>query len=291
MNQCEGERSDDGSASKVAAEEYTWIPSDNWCYRFLKCNMGYSLRMITGKRVTQSQLQEQQKLFKMLQYLLAKDIADGVAPECMFMSDEFGLSLFPQDSFTWAPKVSKEVNVDIYDDKRQYTANIGHNAAGQCVAFQVIFDGKDIEKSAPMAQIRSLGLDKTYPRWIPGVSENHWSNLDQKKNLINAFAEHVRAYATDKVGKGLLMEQDSATVPWTCILDCWKVNVCKEFKQWMADTHPNCRLRYIPAGMTGDVQINDAFLHGPFKKWVRALAEAWYQTAFTANLAKLKQQK
>ena len=60
------------------------------------------------------------------------------------------------------------------------------------------------------------------------------------------------------------------------LLDCWSVNLSADFQKWVAESYPFIRLRCIPAGVTGKVQINDTYFHGPFKKWVRKQAEDWY---------------
>ena len=61
------------------------------------------------------------------------------------------------------------------------------------------------------------------------------------------------------------------------LLDCWPVNIKKEFRDWVSAIYPFIRLRYIPAGMTCLKQINDVFVHAPYKKYMRTQAENWYQ--------------
>lgn len=45
-------------------------------------------------------------------------------------SDEFGQLFFPQNDSMFAVVGSKHVTCSVWDDKRQYTGNIVHNAAG-----------------------------------------------------------------------------------------------------------------------------------------------------------------
>jgi len=48
----------------------------------------------------------------------------------LFGSDEFGQEFFPLNDTMFAVTGSKHVTCSIWDDKRQYTGNIIHNAAG-----------------------------------------------------------------------------------------------------------------------------------------------------------------
>jgi hypothetical protein len=130
--------------------------------------------------------------------------------------------------------------------------------------------------------LEARGLLKgTWPRWVPGVSANHWSNLAEKKKLVTTMAEFVADYHLErKTPKDEIKE-----CQWVCVLDCWRVNICKDFLEWVKREHPGCRLRYIPAGTTGIAQINDVYLHGPFKKWVKMEADLYYQQ----NLVSLQQ--
>ena len=71
------------------------------------------------------------------------------------------------------------------------------------------------------------------------------------------------------------------------LLDCWPVNLSKEIGEWVAKTYPFILLRYIPAGLTGGWQINDAYLHRPFKLAVRVSAEEWYCQMMAEALEKV----
>ena len=67
----------------------------------------------------------------LLDTLLAVDLAEGVLPELIVGSDEYGQYLFPQSEYAWEKAGSVEVLVDVHDDKRQFTGNVLHNAAGE----------------------------------------------------------------------------------------------------------------------------------------------------------------
>ncbi len=172
--------------------------------------------------------------------------------------------------YTWAEQGSKNVNVSVQDDKRQYTGNIVHTADGQAPLFQFIVQGKT-QNNVPVDEIKAQGMSDVF---VAGATSNHWSNFEEKKRLINAMAAWVKQEAASliKETKGMFMTKNPV---WVCILDCWPMNLSERFREWLKQSHPQCRLRFIPAGMTGQKQINDVYLHAPYKKWVRDEAEAW----------------
>ena len=98
-------------------------------------------------------------------------------------SDEFGQFFFPTNEYAWDEKGAKHVESTVWDDKRQYTGNLIHNAFGELLTIQLIFGGKS-SLSLPTAH-----KDTHQKNWIVGFSENHWSNLTGKKK----FAEWVRS--------------------------------------------------------------------------------------------------
>ena len=87
----------------------------------------------------------------------------------------------------------------------------------------------------------------------------------------------IDRYIRDGKIQGILQQQQAKhNAKMVLLLDCWPVNLSKEFREWVAKTYPFILLRYIPAGLTGGWQINDAYLHRPLKLHVRVAAEKWY---------------
>ena len=148
-----------------------WCPSDDWCLWFLHKQMGHVRRRVTGKTRSHVLNDKQMWLWDRLLDTLAIDIFEGVPPELIFGSDEFGQHYFPQNGYTWEEVGKKHVLLDINDDKRQYTGNIVHNCVGNTVTFQCIFGGKTA-RSLPKS-----ATDDQCKDWVFGYSENHWSNL------------------------------------------------------------------------------------------------------------------
>ena len=76
----------------------------------------------------------------------------------------------PANDYAWEEKGAKHVESSVWDDKRQYTGNLIHNANGELLTLQLIFGGKT-SRSLPTAHV---DIERN---WIMGFSPNHWSNL------------------------------------------------------------------------------------------------------------------
>ena len=202
----------------------------------------------------------QQTLLDKLKDRLALDCAEGVLPQFIIGSDEYGQHFFPQSSYTWAQTGAVEVLGTTFDDKRQFTGNVVHNADGEILFWHGIYAGKS-ERSLPSEAARaSPGAEG----FLYGVTANHWSNLAQKKKLI----EHIVAWRKTRLQQllserkisfpSIANQQDFlANAPMVILLDCLPVNISTEIKEWLSTTYPFIRGRYIPAGLTGGFQIND----------------------------------
>jgi hypothetical protein len=250
-----------------------WVPSLAYCYELMKKDMGYSYRRVTGKRVNDSMSEKQQELFDLLIELMAADIKRyGVLLDFIIGSDEYGHHLFPQCEYTWAKKGEKEVPMDIYDDKRQFTGNIVHNARGEIVFWHGIYGGKT-KKSLPTAVAQAQAGAENF---IYGTSPNHWSNVEQKKKLLDELDKFRTRRLQEMQDRGLISVQAAKEAKMIVLLDCWPVNLSAEIRDYIKTTYKYMIVRYIPAGLTGGVQINDAYLHAPFKGYVRQQAEDWY---------------
>ena len=83
---------------------------------------------------------------------------------------------------------SKHVPAWFYDDKRQYTGNIVHNALGNFVTMQLVYGGTT-DRSLPT---------KFPEDWVVGYSVNHWSNLVEKKRLVDSLHAWRTAYLQEK---------------------------------------------------------------------------------------------
>lgn len=253
----------------------TWEPSDTWCRIFMKEQLNFTYRRATTEKTADDITEKQKILWDQLLERLALDLAEGVIPSLMIGSDEFGINFFPVCKYTYALKGAKEVSIKHLQNKAQYTGNIAHSAKGDLVTFQVVYDGKT-SNSLP-----DLSLRNTVPNWTFGFSSNHWSNLQEKKRLIQKFWSY-RLELLDKLVKdGLISATASSNAPMVVLLDCWSVNTSMDFKEWILSEYKGLiRIRYIPAGLTGKCQINDTYFHAPYKHWVVKEAENWYSELY-----------
>lgn len=263
-----------------------WVPSQTYCYQLLHKDMEYSYRRVTGKRVNEAMSAKQKELFDVLIDVMAADIQEhNVLPDFIIGSDEYGQHLFPQNDYTWTKKGKKEALVDVYDDKRQFTGNIVHNALGEVVLWHGIYGGKTM-KSLPTPAARAV---KGAENFIYGTSPNHWSNVEQKKKLIDAIGEFRTRRLTQLVEAHKITSARARSAKMIILLDCWPVNLSAEIRNYIKTEHDYMLVRYIPAGLTGGVQINDAYLHAPFKGYVRQQAEDWYQEKMIKLLERKKE--
>jgi hypothetical protein len=217
--------------------------------------------------------EKQTILLQHLMDTLALDLADGVSPQLMMASDEYGINLFPQGDYTYDEIGVQHVLMDIADDKRAITGNIVHSASGALVTYHLIFQGTT-ERSLPSPTARE-SIDKDFNiTW--GYSNNHWSNLQEKKRMIEATVVYRRKVIDKWIADGVYTRDQAENAPMVHILDCWSVNLSDEFRTWVHSEYPFIRLRYIPAGLTGKEQLNDTYFHAPCKKWAKSSAEEWY---------------
>jgi hypothetical protein len=264
-----------------------WTPSNPWCYFFLTKVCGWTLRRITSQgRVDQPMTDKQSKLLNSLMDTLAIDLADGVSPQLMMASDEFGINLFPQGDYTYDEQGCSHVLMDVMDDKRAITANIVHSASGALVTYHLTFQGTT-ERSLPTRGVRASIENNFNVTW--GYSSNHWSNLNEKKRMIEATVEYRKKVIEKWVSDGVFSRDQAERAPMVHILDCWSVNLSTEFREWVKNTYPFIRLRYIPAGLTGKEQLNDTYFHAPCKKWCKSAAEDWYSEKLNELLLEREQ--
>lgn len=59
------------------------------------------------------------------------------------------------------------------------------------------------------------------------------------------------------------------------VLDAWSVHRSKEFREWIARTHPLMHLVFVPANCTSHLQVADVVLQKPFKSKIRERFGDW----------------
>ena len=82
-------------AYKHLLDNANWVPSQSWCYCFLHNVMSYSFRRITGAgRISGPLTNKQEELWGVLLDTLAVDFMEGLRPDFLISSDEFGQFFF-----------------------------------------------------------------------------------------------------------------------------------------------------------------------------------------------------
>jgi hypothetical protein len=143
----------------------------------------------------------------------------------MMASDEFGINLFPQGDYTYEKKGCSHVLMDVMDDKRAITANIVHCASGALVTYHLTFQGTT-ERSLPSREARASINNNFNVTW--GYSSNHWSNLNEKKRMIEATVVYRRKVIDKWVSDGVVTRDVAERAPMVHILDCWSVNLSEK---------------------------------------------------------------
>jgi hypothetical protein len=134
--------------------------------------MGSVKRRVISHAYTVEEKEKQEYLHKLNLDHLEKMIAGkGLPPKFISCTDELGGHLRPR-------KGLKVVASTLSLDKRQFTANIIANAAGEMAGHHQIFGGKT-DACLPNANVRSEFIEKGY---FFSHSANYWNN--QSLNLI-----------------------------------------------------------------------------------------------------------
>ena len=261
-------------ASEIYSEELlvpiaeAWVPSLEWCYWFLDKKLGLVKRRVTGSKASPEQQEIQQRLHLLNLQRLAILLHDGLNPKYIIGADEFGCHFFPHGNWKWEKKGAQHVTTSLKEDKRQYTGDIAHNAAGDIVCVHQIFAGKTT-RSLPNPDVRAK-----YPQFQFAHTLNHWANHETKV----AFLGRIWEWVVIETAKDLNCSMDEARQRARCVmmLDCWPVNLTSLFRGTITERYPGMELMFVPAGYTGQVQINDTHLHKPVKDHHRHEAHVWH---------------
>ena len=225
-----------------------WVPSERWCYWFMRTQAKLVVRRFTGFRASPEAAATQLRLHGLNLNRLALALDDGWLTEKYILgADEVGIHHFPQLSHKWARLGATAVMRADKDDKRQFTADIANNAAGEVISVHVIFQGKTAQVLPPPATRAEMPLVHF------AHTANHWCDHKTKVAWVqHLWAWVVKEWAKDK---GLSLEAASKSARALLLLDCWPVNLTALFRTTIAATCPGLDIMFIPAGYTGSVQV------------------------------------
>jgi hypothetical protein len=231
----------------------------HWCREFVRDNLDWSYRKVTGTARKLPKDWEEQGL--KMAYRAAYLIKAYSIPEELFVNtDQTGIHLVPTGgSYTWEKKGSKYILIHGADDKRQITVSVSSSAAGNVLPFQIVFTGSTT-KCLPPLNVGRIACEEA--GWHLTFSENHWSNVDTCK----AFVEKIlQPYRLEQI-EHLKLDKGTKLI-W--LIDCWSVHKSKEFISWMKESHQEILIIFVPANCTSVFQPADVILQKPFKHGFR----------------------
>ena len=229
--------------------------SYEWTKNFIKSEMNWSYRASTtaAGKLPRDFKKQGKAMAQRCAYLVK---VHNIPKELVVNSNQTVIHLVPTGgSRTWETKGAKHVKVHGVEDKRQITVTVSSAANGQCLPFQVIFQGTTT-KSLP--KLEGGREECEISGWNISYSYNHWSTLETCKEFVERI---LKPYLVTQIElKALPADQEMI---W--LIDCWSVHISKEFWEWMKIHHPEIHVLYIPANCTSVFQPADVVIQRPFK--------------------------
>jgi hypothetical protein len=180
-------------------------------------------------------------------------------------SDQTAMFLVPTNGArTMAPRNSKDVSVIGSEDKRNFTAVPSGAADGTLLPCQMVYGGTT-SRSLPSRELRD---EATARGWEVTNTNNHWSNLDTMKSIVESI---IAPYFRNTITTLGLPEHQRCI--W--ILDCWSVHRSVAFLEWMTDNFLWIIVIFVPGGLTGKAQWCDVWFQRPWKHLVTSKFNAW----------------
>ena len=262
--------------SMGAELEEVWVPSPAWAYFFLKKDMGLVLRRVTGSRPTPREMEETNRLHLNNLQRVAECRSEGFQDWQFIMCDEFGQLMWPSSNYMWDVEGAANSQVNVAQDKRQFTCNLAGCGDGSVLAFHCINEGKT------KAVHPSVDGKEGFEAWLFDHTENHWCDDPSKKRfMLHCWTRFKLRWMEEKDCDEDTAQREAKAV---FFLDCWPVNTTSTFRQWVREHCPGFELRFIPYGRTGDFQCNDTHWHKPIKFSVVTSAHTWYMRLYRKYL-------
>ncbi|KAJ6553233.1 hypothetical protein B0H19DRAFT_865606, partial [Mycena capillaripes] len=181
----------------------------------------------------------EKSFFRMAHAIKEHDIPAGL----ILNSDQTQVIYAPGTGLTWAPKGSKHVSVVGLEEKRAFTLVVTVADDGTLLPFQGVFVGST-KRSRPAAGARGYQeLTELGCQFVSSCTDTYWSNQQTTQDLVT----HIVAPYLEKTKERLGLPPSQKSL---YALDLWVVHRSEEFKQWMAEHHPNIIITFIPGGAT-----------------------------------------
>ncbi len=189
-----------------------------------------------------------------------------IPDELIINFDQTGVSIVPVDDWTMEEKGSKDVGITGLGDKRQITMLLSYSLSLDMLPAQVIYKGTT----------KNCHADYPFPDdWNITHSKNHWSNSE---TMIEYFDKVLFPYIS-KVKKDLGLPEEQKSL---IIFDLFKAHQKEEVINHLKNNH--CRMKYVPASCTGDLQPLDASGNKKLKDSLEDDFSFWYSEEVADNL-------
>ena len=183
-------------------------------------------------------------------------------------ADETGVHLVPSGRYVLAPTGSRRVARNDSDEKRQITAMVSHDFAGNMLPLQLIFKGttSQVTPKWPDSKEHKDILEKYRPLF--SHSHNHWSNDSTIKLWVRCvLVPYLQGVKRDMK----LPTNHPAVLMWDVHWshrDPSVLNMIRTDFPWL-------RLLFIPARTTSFLQVCDVAINRPLKVKVEDFTRKW----------------
>lgn len=195
-----------------------------------------------------------------------------IPAELVINLDQLGLDFLSPGKQTRAKRGSKKVVIIGSGDKRKITCVPVVAASGDFICIQMIFTGKT-ERVHPQSR---------YDLIMYSHSSTHWSTIETMKELIDFIALYRSRFLQQNVY--LPMNQQMVLN-----LDCWKVHISEEFRDWIKASHPYISLIYVPGGCTGVAQVCDLVVNKKLKDMIKQQFQIYITEKLVVLTDKIKE--
>lgn len=251
--------------------------SDEFTRKFVKRALGWSLRRATraGGKIPANSDEILRKAFLRMAFTIRNE---AIPTGLIVNSDQTQLTLAQGSHLTYDKIGSKQVTTVGQEEKRAITVLVSVTNSGTLLPFQTIYKGStNACTPAPISPGYSESIAAGF-LFEPSKTSTYWSTIGTMKAFVNKTL--VPYFEETKKTLGLPEDQRSL---W--FIDCWSVHRSDEFLDWMAKTHPNIIIQFVPARMTGLFQPCDVGIQRIFKHSTRKSA---HEDVVQEVLTKLK---
>ncbi|KAJ7934276.1 hypothetical protein B0H13DRAFT_2306007 [Mycena leptocephala] len=274
-------------APEIFDEEYQdkshFKVSDSYLRKWLRETIGWSVR--TPTNAAQKLPINWEDLCEKTFFRIAYTIKEHDIPAALFVnSDQTQVVYSPGTGLTWATRGAKQISVVGVEEKRAFTLVVNLGGDGQLLAFQGVFKGST-GRSRPNTSVRGHPeLTALGCKFVSSGTDTYWSNLETQKMLV----DHIIAPHFVKMRAKLRLPPTQMAV-W--LIDLWRVQTSKAFRDWMAENHPFIIIIFVPGGCTGKFQPCDMSINRLLKHSIKRSAHEDMVSEMVAQIEEAEKSK